>query len=38
MAPTLVMHNGTSHQGDQESYTDAVGDVLRNGAELRILS
>lgn len=37
MAPTLIMHEGTRHQGDQESYTREVSDVLRNGAELRIL-
>lgn len=37
MAPTLVMHQGEVHQGDRESYTEAVRDVLRNGAELRIL-
>lgn len=37
MAPTLVMHQGERHESDRESYTDAVRDVLRNGAELRIL-
>lgn len=37
MAPTLVMHEGSSHAGDQESYTAAVTAVLRHGAELPIL-
>lgn len=37
MAPTLIMHEGPTHQGDQESYTPVVREVLRNGAELRIL-
>lgn len=36
MAPTLIMHEGTAHEGDKESYTAAVGAVLRNGAELPI--
>ena len=34
MSPTLVMHVGTTHQGDQESYTPMVNAILRNGAEL----
>lgn len=38
MAPTLVMHAGAAHAGDQESYTAQVGAVLRNGAELPIWS
>jgi tRNA1(Val) A37 N6-methylase TrmN6 len=37
MAPTLVMHEGLAHAGDQESYTDLVGRILRHGAELPIL-
>jgi len=36
MAPTLIMHEGAVHQGDAESYTAQVGDVLRNGASLFI--
>ena len=38
MAPTLIMHVGDKHAGDQESYTAAVSDVLRSGAELPIWS
>lgn len=34
MLPALVMHEGTSHQGDRESYTPLVRDILRNGAAL----
>ncbi|WP_296422818.1 methyltransferase [Yoonia sp.] len=37
MAPALVMHQGAVHLGDAESYTAAVGNVLRNGAALDIL-
>ncbi|WP_375254269.1 tRNA1(Val) (adenine(37)-N6)-methyltransferase [Yoonia sp.] len=37
MAPTLVMHEGSSHVTDKESYTPDVRDVLRSGEELRIL-
>ncbi len=36
MAPTLVMHDGMTHQGDVESYTPQVRDILRNGASLPI--
>ncbi|MDP5086872.1 MAG: methyltransferase [Yoonia sp.] len=36
MAPTLIMHEGAVHLADQDSYTPAVSDVLRNGAELPI--
>ncbi|MGJ8587855.1 MAG: tRNA1(Val) (adenine(37)-N6)-methyltransferase [Yoonia sp.] len=36
MAPTLIMHNGEAHLGDQESYTPEVARVLRNGADLPI--
>ncbi|EBA13728.1 tRNA1(Val) (adenine(37)-N6)-methyltransferase [Roseobacter sp. CCS2] len=36
MAPTLIMHAGDTHQGDQESYTPAVLAALRSGAELPI--
>ena len=38
MAPTLIMHEGAMHTGDQESYTATVSGVLRSGAELPILS
>ena len=38
MAPTLIMHEGAAHTGDQESYTPDVSAVLRNGAELPIWS
>lgn len=38
MAPALIMHEGETHRGDQESYHANVGAVLRNGAELPILS
>jgi tRNA1(Val) A37 N6-methylase TrmN6 len=38
MAPTLIMHAGETHQGDQENYTQEVACVLRNGAELPIWS
>ena len=34
MAPMLIMHDGATHQGDQESYTPQVQAILRNGAEL----
>lgn len=37
MAPTLIMHTGDTHQGDQESYTPDVSRVLRSGAKLPIL-
>lgn len=37
MAPTLTMHKGITHVSDQDSYTEQVSAVLRNGAELRIL-
>ena len=36
MAPALVMHQGDAHQGDRESYTAQVKDILRNGAKLDI--
>ncbi len=36
MAPVLVMHEGPTHQGDQESYTPLVNATLRNGAELPV--
>ena len=36
MAPTLVMHSGKTHIGDQESYTPEVTRVLRSGADLHI--
>jgi tRNA1(Val) A37 N6-methylase TrmN6 len=34
MTPTLVMHAGATHQGDQESYTPLVNAILRSGADL----
>ncbi|WP_439154365.1 tRNA1(Val) (adenine(37)-N6)-methyltransferase [Yoonia sp.] len=36
MVPAQVMHTGDAHQGDVESYTPAIGKVLRNGASLDI--
>ncbi|MFQ1701056.1 tRNA1(Val) (adenine(37)-N6)-methyltransferase [Loktanella agnita] len=36
IAPTLIMHEGPSHQGDTESYTADMRKVLRNGASLPI--
>lgn len=38
LAPTLIMHQGTVHQGDQESYTPLVSSILRNGADLPVTS
>jgi tRNA1(Val) A37 N6-methylase TrmN6 len=32
----LIMHEGDAHDSDRESYTQAVRDVLRNGAALPI--
>ena len=37
MAPPLVMHQGDTHQGDQESYCPEIAQVLRNGAALPIM-
>ncbi len=37
MAPTLIMHQGDSHQGNKDSYTPLVSQALRSGAELPIL-
>lgn len=37
MAPTLVMHDGESHENDRDSYKPEMNAVLRNGAELPIL-
>ncbi|WP_106746263.1 tRNA1(Val) (adenine(37)-N6)-methyltransferase [Yoonia maritima] len=37
MMPTLIMHKGTAHAGDKESYTAEVSAALRSGAELPIL-
>lgn len=34
MTPTLVMHDGTAHVDDQETYTTQVRAVLRHGAAL----
>lgn len=36
MTPALVMHAGKTHQGDRDSYTEQVNNILRNGAELPI--
>jgi len=36
MTAPLVMHEGESHSGDRESYTQTVREVLRNGAGLPI--
>lgn len=36
MTTPLIMHKGTVHQGDKDSYTSAVNDVLRNAADLTI--
>ncbi|WP_342077956.1 methyltransferase [Yoonia sp. SS1-5] len=36
MCSPLVMHAGQTHQGDQESYTEKVRAVLRDGDELGI--
>ena len=36
MTSPLIMHTGASHDGDRESYTQAVSDVLRNGAALAV--
>ena len=36
MTSPLIMHAGDSHDGDRESYTQAVSDVLRNGAALAV--
>ena len=33
LAP-FTLHEGPSHDGDRESYTQAANDVLRNGADL----
>lgn len=33
LAP-FTLHDGPSHDGDRESYTEAANDVLRNGADL----
>ena len=38
LAPTLIMHQGTVHQGDQESYTPLVNSILRNGTDLPVAS
>ena len=35
LAP-IVMHQGTRHGGDRESYTPQINDVLRNGAALSL--
>lgn len=37
MAPTLIMHQGATHAGDQESYTALVASILRHGEKLPIL-
>jgi len=37
MAPTLVMHEGRTHQNDAESYTGPVQRILRDGASLSLI-
>jgi tRNA1(Val) A37 N6-methylase TrmN6 len=34
LLPALTMHIGTVHEGDKDSYTPQVAQILRNGAEL----
>lgn len=34
LLPALVMHEGVAHDGDKESYTQQVAQILRNGAGL----
>ncbi|MBQ2261332.1 MAG: methyltransferase [Loktanella sp.] len=34
LLPTLIMHIGTAHVADKDSYTSQVAEVLRNGADL----
>lgn len=34
LLPPFTLHDGTSHDGDRESYTAAANDILRNGADL----
>ena len=34
LRPALVMHQGDAHDGDRDSYTRLVSDILRNGARL----
>lgn len=36
MAPPLVLHHGTHHESDSESYTEEVTAILRDGAALTI--
>ncbi len=36
MTAPLIMHDGPAHDGDRESYTRDISDVLRNGAALPI--
>ena len=36
MTAPLIMHEGPAHDGDRESYTQDISDVLRNGAALPI--
>jgi len=38
LAPALVLHDGAQHEGDRESYCDAVSAVLRNAADLPLIS
>jgi tRNA1(Val) A37 N6-methylase TrmN6 len=37
MAPTLIMHQGCAHSGNQETYTPKVKAILRDGAKFDIL-
>ena len=34
LLPTLVMHRGAQHDGDKDSYTSQVAQILRNGTDL----
>ncbi len=36
MAPPLIMHDGAAHDGDRESYSAQISQVLRGGAKLDI--
>ncbi|WP_333714500.1 tRNA1(Val) (adenine(37)-N6)-methyltransferase [Yoonia sp.] len=36
MTAPLVLHEGATHDGDRESYTQVIRDVLRKGADLTV--
>lgn len=38
LAPTLILHEGAQHEGDRESYCEAVSAVLRNASDLPFIS